>query len=168
MAVSRRVFKFLMAGVPWYGPIYHEAFRLEQRAGLDSAALDIVERGLLEIPRYGPLWFGAFRVCERLDAETQECGEYKSKSLVRTRIMLHRALHQISKELVWKVHFEGAQIEERCAGSSRIGVNLDRARQCYMRAIRSCPKNLRWKIWLAGGRMELGANHQERAAASSV
>ena len=78
MAVSRRVFKFLMARVPWYGPIYHEAFRLEQRAGLDSAALDIVERGLLEIPRYGPLWFGAFRVCERLDAETQECGEYKS------------------------------------------------------------------------------------------
>ena len=170
--VSRQVFKFLMERIPWYGPIYYEAFRLEERVGRDSAALDIVEGGLVEIPRYGPLWFGAFRVCERLDTETGVDGEYKSKGPVRTHIMLERALHLISKELIWKVHFEGAQIEERFAASAaetaRCKGNLNRARRSYVRALRTCPTNLRWKVWLAGGRMELSRSHQERAASIGV
>lgn len=54
-----------MSHVPWYGPIYNEAFRLEEKCEHHATALAIVERGLKEIPRYGPLWFGAFRLCER-------------------------------------------------------------------------------------------------------
>lgn len=57
--------QYLMSHVPWYGPIYNEAFRLEEKSEHHASALAIVERGLKEIPRYGPLWFGAFRLCER-------------------------------------------------------------------------------------------------------
>jgi hypothetical protein len=59
------VSQYLMSHVPWYGPIYNEAFRLEEKCEHHATALAIVERGLKEIPRYGPLWFGAFRLCER-------------------------------------------------------------------------------------------------------
>jgi hypothetical protein len=35
-----------MTHVPWYGPIYHEAFRLEEKAERYEIALAIVEQGL--------------------------------------------------------------------------------------------------------------------------
>ena len=82
-----------------------------------------------------------------------------------------RAKFLISKELIWKVHFEGAQIEGRFAASAetaRCKGNLNRARRSYVRALRTCPTNLRWKVWLAGGRMELSRGHQERAASIGV
>jgi la-related protein 1 len=68
-AMARRVLKYLMHHVPWYGPLYLEAFRLERDLGRPEEALVIVETGLKTIPRYGPLWFGAFRLCE--DARLQ-------------------------------------------------------------------------------------------------
>ena len=51
VSTARRVLKYLMAHVPWYGPIYHEALRLEEKAEQPSAALRVVEQGLKEIPR---------------------------------------------------------------------------------------------------------------------
>lgn len=42
--VARRVFKFLMENVPWYGPIYYEAFRFEERTQHMERALRIVRR----------------------------------------------------------------------------------------------------------------------------
>ena len=162
VAISRKVFKFLMASVPWYGPIYYEAYRLEEKMGCDSTALDIIDRGLVEVPRYGPLWFGAFRVCERLDAARNTDASVDGP--IRTRLMLDRALHFISKELVWKVHFEGAQMEERVTQLTRTKTaDLDRARRRYMQSVVACPINLRWKVWLAGGRMEASANHLAHA-----
>jgi len=164
--VSRKVFKFLMERVSWYGPIFFEAYRLEERSGEDSAALDIIDRGLLQIPRYGPIWFGAFRVCERLDAAT-DADVAVAGGPVRTRLMLDRALHFISKELVWKVHFEAAQMEERAAArlvvQTRNEPDLRRARRRYVQSVAACPMNLRWKVWLAGGLMELSANHLDYA-----
>ena len=153
-----------------YGPIYHEALRLEEKIERPHAALLVVERGLKEIPRYGPLWFGYFRVAEKLDVDEwlrdlrvfagkkrrsqrkrlrslqqrQELtggqtqlqastemdsgtGEEKVQRhpsldppLVRTRRALSAAMNAISKELVWKVQFEAAQIEERTAALTRM------------------------------------------------
>ena len=37
----------------------------------DSAALDIIRRGLAELPRYGPLWFGLMRIVERIDTKLE-------------------------------------------------------------------------------------------------
>lgn len=51
VCTARRVLEYLMTHVPWYGPIYHEALRLEEKAERPLAALDIVCRGLQEIPR---------------------------------------------------------------------------------------------------------------------
>ena len=31
MQVARRVFKYLMKHVPWYGPVYFEAYRFEEK-----------------------------------------------------------------------------------------------------------------------------------------
>ena len=50
-----------------YGPIYFEAFKLEDRDERDAAALLVVKKGLKELPRYGPLWFGLLRIIERRD-----------------------------------------------------------------------------------------------------
>ena len=68
---ARRVLKYLMFHVPWYGPLYLEAYRLERDQQRVNEALLIVERGLRSIPRYGPLWFGALRLCEEIDASKQ-------------------------------------------------------------------------------------------------
>ena len=41
IATARRVLKYLMKWVPWYGPIYNEALRLEERAERPLAALQV-------------------------------------------------------------------------------------------------------------------------------
>lgn len=201
---ARRVLKFLMHSVPWYGPIYGEAVRLEERCDRPHAALALVEQGLSAIPRYGPLWFGLLRIAERLDlddwlrsvqafvkdveAQAQQAahhagapddtsvgepvessvsggdggrdsGSSKSSSissistgsngssganfseraaplvwppleppLERTRRALADASHAISKELVWKVLFEGAAAEERAAQLARLELANRRAK----------------------------------------
>ena len=38
--------RYLITHVPWYGPIYHEACRLEEKAEEYETALAIVEQGL--------------------------------------------------------------------------------------------------------------------------
>ncbi|CBN74834.1 conserved unknown protein [Ectocarpus siliculosus] len=134
--VARKVLKYLMTHVPWYGPIYYEAFRLEEKAEHFESALAIVQRGLQEIPRYGPLWFGAFRLSEKLDMRDAKKALVEGKSpfeayqqratsdasrrgqmvvCSRAKETVEKAKDCISKELVWKVHFEAAQIEERLA-----------------------------------------------------
>ena len=50
-----------------YGPIYFEAFKLEDRDERDASALSVVKKGLKELPRYGPLWFGLLKIIERRD-----------------------------------------------------------------------------------------------------
>jgi la-related protein 1 len=162
VTTARRIFRYLMLHVPWYGPIYLEAFRFEERCEEREKALKIINGGLREIPRYGPLWFGAFRLCEvgdtqRLESKwaaqsdrwckgghkaaqtAQKGGKTEEKGgtvrsagtsstpeeevdklevLKATRDVLNRAIHHISKELVWKVYLESAQIEERIASSA--------------------------------------------------
>eukprot|EP00592_Proboscia_alata_P008194 CAMPEP_0194365184 /NCGR_PEP_ID=MMETSP0174-20130528/13181_1 /TAXON_ID=216777 /ORGANISM="Proboscia alata, Strain PI-D3" /LENGTH=1805 /DNA_ID=CAMNT_0039139697 /DNA_START=381 /DNA_END=5798 /DNA_ORIENTATION=- len=156
--ISRRVLKYLMLHVPWYGPLYLEAYRLERDACRNSDALLIVERGLAEIPRYGPLWFAGLRLCEGLDVSN---GDYH---LPLTLQMVERASSCISRELLWKLHLEAAQIQERASflTSSNTSViimqnHLQSCRRSFVRAILSCPPNLCWKVWLASGRMELTA-----------
>jgi la-related protein 1 len=147
--------QYLMAHVPWYGPIYNEAFRLEEKCEHNATALSIVERGLKEIPRYGPLWFGAFRLCERLDLQQgrDKLALGRVPEMARTREAIMRALGSISKELIWKVHFEAAQIEERAAlmAAARRPGDTGRARdellgpcrRCYVDAVLTSPTNLR-------------------------
>ena len=164
--MARRVLKYLMHHVPWYGPLYLEAYRLERDQGRLDEALAIVEKGLRSIPRYGPLWFGAFRLCEALDMSK------KAYHLPRTTALLRRATNNISRELVWKIHLDAAQIFERaatCLCDENDELSLDKelniCRKRFAMTASSCPPNLSWKVWLASGRMELSAGHPERARA---
>ena len=73
--------------------------------------------------------------------------------LVRaTRSLVERGVRHISKDLVWKLWFECAQVEERHG-------NLLRSRAAYVRSVAACPPNLRWKVWLGGARTELAHRH---------
>lgn len=162
--MARRVLKYLMHHVPWYGPLYLEAYKLEHDLGRSKEALEVVERGLAAIPRYGPLWFGAFRLCEQLDQDA------KQYDLPRSLSMVDRATYSISKELVWKVHLEAAQMLERSAVeylyvSADPSANdiMDLSRKRFAMTILTCPPNLRWKVWLASGRMEAAAGNADRA-----
>jgi len=162
--MARRVLKYLMHHVPWYGPLYMEAYRLERDLGRPVEALEIVERGLQAIPRYGPLWFGAFRLCEALDIAE------KAYDMPRTSEMFDRATKSISRELKWKVHLHAAQILERTAielVNTRRETSLDKelilCRERFGMTVLTCPPNLSWKVWLAGGRMELSAGNTEQA-----
>ncbi|GBG29162.1 Pre-mRNA-splicing factor CLF1 [Hondaea fermentalgiana] len=198
--VARKVFKYLMENVPWYGPIYFEATRFEEKNEEFDRAIAIVEKGLKEIPRYGPLWFNAFRLHEKTEMEQairaasgakaqqvarESCQLLRKEEdrarfvlqdmfgvddacfvvntvpckLLQTRGALQRAMNCISKELVWKVHFEAAQVAERGGGSEA----LQRARHAYVQSVLRCPVNLRWKVWLAGARAELAHANMEKA-----
>jgi tetratricopeptide (TPR) repeat protein len=164
--MARRVLKYLMHHVPWYGPLYLEAYRVERDQGRLKEALAIVEKGLKSIPRYGPLWFGAFRLCEALDMSE------KAYQLPRTTALLRRATNNISRELVWKIHLDAAQVLERtanflCDENEELTLNneLNVCRKRYAMTASTCPPNLSWKVWLASGRMELSAGNPERARA---
>lgn len=162
--VARRVLKYLMHHVPWYGPLYLEAYKLEKDLGRTKDALVVVERGLEAIPRYGPLWFGAFRLCEEMDIANAQY------DLPRTMAMIRRATESISKELIWKVHLEAATMMERVAveylSDTTKPTAADTMEQCRKRfamTILKCPPNLRWKVWLASGRMEVLAGNYDTA-----
>ena len=164
--MARRVLKYLMHHVPWYGPLYLEAYKLEKNLGRSREALQVVERGLIAIPRYGPLWFGAFKLCEELDQSSQKY------TLPQTTSMIDRSTLCVSKEIIWKVHLEAAQMLERCAvefldpaTDPTAKAVLDMSRKRFARTILTCPPNLRWKVWLAAGRMEVAAGNTDRARA---
>lgn len=163
VSIARRVLKYLMHHVPWYGPLYLEAYRLERDQDHTEESLAVVERGLHAIPRYGPLWFGALRLCEELDIQNED---YR---LPLTVEMVERATKCISKELVWKVHLEAAQMHERAAvlqcnvDDPDFDLMLDPARRRLALTVLTCPSNLRWKVWLAAARTELGFGNTERA-----
>jgi len=154
--VARRVLKYLIVHVPWYGPLYLEAYKLEKDLGSMKDALAVVEKGLKEKPQYGPLWFGAFKLCEEMDVANERY------DLPRAMEMISRATGNISKELVWKVHLEAASMLERVATEYLDGTTqptsqetAERARKSFAEAMLNCPKNQKWKVWLAAGRMEV-------------
>jgi len=164
--MARRVLKYLMHHVPWYGPLYLEAYKLEKNLGRSLEASQVVERGLVAIPRYGPLWFGAFKLCEEMDQSSQNF------TLPRTMSMIDRSTLCVSKEIMWKVHLEAAHMLERSAvefldpaNDSTAKVVMDMSRKRFARTILTCPPNLRWKVWLASGRMEVAAGNTDRARA---
>ncbi|GAM27682.1 hypothetical protein SAMD00019534_108580 [Acytostelium subglobosum LB1] len=140
--VARKIFKYLMQHVPWYGPIYQEAYKLEERCEEYERAIAIIERGLQEDPKYGPLWFSALRLYEKTS----------HGFLQTTRNVVERARQGVSREVTWKIYFEAAQIEERSRNAS-----LSRA--AYVRCVEQCPENLQWKVWLGGSRTELNADN---------
>lgn len=165
-SMARRVLKYLMHHVPWYGPLYLEAYRLERDQNNPKDAFAVVERGLAAMGRYGPLWFGAFRLCEEMDMARKD---YHLPNALR---MIKRATVGISKELVWKVHLEAAQMLERAAleqvndnASPSLDTLLTPTRKRIAMTILTCPNNLRWKVWLAAARMELGIGNTERSRA---
>lgn len=104
LTTARLFLNYLMKYVPWYGPIYYEAYRLEEREKRTPEALSIIRRGLQELPRYGPLWFGLLRMMEKKDSLLERrfwlCGMLPHHSnLVRE---CKEALKSISKELTWR------------------------------------------------------------------
>ena len=165
VATARRVLKYLMHHVPWYGPLYLEAYRLERDQQRLDDALRVVELGLNAIPRYGPLWFGAFRLCEEMDLSG---GKFALPTAIN---MIERATGSISKELVWKVHLEAAHMHERAALQQRALDHpmfhdlLEPARRRLALTVLTCPNSLRWKVWLAAARLELCIGNERRARA---
>eukprot|EP01034_Spumella_vulgaris_P027264 gene27264-33958_t len=123
MSVAKQLLQFLMIQVPWYGPIYFEAFRLEEKEHSDLAALKIIRKGLEELPRYGPLWFGLLRIMERQDTveESKAWMRGERPRLVNMCREADEAIRLISRELTWKVHFEKAQAQERAAEVVAVG-----------------------------------------------
>ena len=88
-----------------------------------------------------------------------------------------QALRHISKELVWKVHFELSQASERAAEVAALGLHLHTgqplqrcrdkmlctARQSLVRSLLMCPSNLRWRVLLVGARMEISVGSIPKA-----
>lgn len=177
--VARQFLKYLMDNVSWYGPIYFEAYKLEEKIDRSAVAMDIIQRGLKNLPRYGPLWFGLLRMVERRDVldEMRKWLQGCSPCLRRLRAESSNAITSISRELIWKVHFELSQAEERAAESASFGMcntstkSLNRsrnellanARMALLRSLMTAPPNLRWKVLLAASRLELSTGSLKRA-----
>jgi len=136
----------LIQNVPWYGPIFQEAYRFEDRCEHFENAVGVVEQGLRENPKYGPLWFSALRLFEKVAPE----------KLPDTFRMASECL---MKDLKWKAYFEMAQIYERAC-------KFDEARALYRSGLEFCPANLEWKIWFGACRTEMYAQNYEAARAN--
>lgn len=163
LTVAKEILKYLTHYVPWYGPLYLAHTKLERDYGTAVDAFAIVERGLKELPRYGPLYFQAFCLLEKEDLM------HNAYNLPRTMKMVSRA-DNISRELLWKVHLEAAQIQERAAAQqvqNNPNLNLKKyltsTRTSYAKALMLCPPNLCWKIWLASGRTEVSCGNMDEA-----
>jgi tetratricopeptide (TPR) repeat protein len=145
LPTARKVFRYLLDNLHPHGPIYYEAYKAEASCEEYENALAFVEEGLSILPKYGPLWFALFHLLEKL-GEPHE----------RLRESLDKAVLTISKELVWKVYFEGGQIEER-------QWNLVAAREFYEKSAQQALVTLRWKVWMAWARLELMDDNEEAA-----
>ncbi|CAM9266433.1 unnamed protein product, partial [Ectocarpus fasciculatus] len=165
-ARARTLYNFLMDHVPWYGPIYSEALRLEETGHHFTSCIGIIKRGLHELHRYGPLWFGLMRAVEQFDVENEKTAWGMAgcqPRLDNVKLFLELAVKHISRELVWKLHFEMGQIVERAHEEPSGSISnikhslLGPARKAYLDSLLSCPSNLRWKVLLAGARMEISA-----------
>lgn len=161
--IAREWLKYLTHHVPWYGPLYKIHSEFERDYGDPADAFAIVERGLKELPRYGPLYLVAFRLLEKDDLLQ------KAYDLPKTMDMVSRA-DNISRELLWRVHFEAAQSQERAAMLLMVEkpkLSLKKAlyatRRSYSKAIMLSPPNLVWKIWLASGRTEVSCGNTNGA-----
>lgn len=93
-----------MKAVPWYGPIYYEAYRLEERLGQREQAYEIIQKGLAELPRYGPLWLALIHVMEQKDIARES--QYWLRGMLPSHQGLNQACQEalrcISKELTWR------------------------------------------------------------------
>lgn len=177
---ARVLFEFLTNNIVWYGPIYFEAYRLEERENNFVETLTIISKGLNALPRYGPLWFGLLRIMERFDVENEEklwqFGNIPQLNNLRGEIP--NSIRFISHELVWKIYFEQSQAEENAANITANGIaNIAIYRNIYdernrlyhdvrislVRSLLACPMNLKWKVWLAGSRLELSTGLVSRA-----
>ncbi len=184
--VAREIFKFLMEYNPWYGPIYHEAFNLEEKLSENGRPLKIIQRGLEALPKYGPLWFALLRIAEREDCaeETKYWWLGIPPKLTQLHAESKRAIDNISKELIWKIFFELAQSEERAceivsivkfhtsvtvpsATNKQLSHYRDelfgKVRLLMSNSVLSCPNNLRWKVWLLASRIEVSSGHLSKA-----
>jgi la-related protein 1 len=152
MTVARKVFKYLVKSVPWYGPIYCDMCAVHERECDWLRAEKIVACGLQNIPRYGPLWLCAMRVCERkfmLPAFGKPLPDAAQLVCNQTRQIATQALQLMgSKELVWKLLMHASQSEARAG-------NVSSWRSATTSASLSAPDNLRWKVWNAAAKMEL-------------
>ena len=162
-SIAREWLKYLTHHVPWYGPLYKIHSEFERDYGDPVEAFVIVEKGLKELPRYGPLYLVAFRLLEKEDLSR------KAYDLPKTMDMVSRA-DNISRELLWRVHFEAAQSQERAAVllmAEKPKLSLKKAlyatRRSYSKAIMLSPPNLVWKIWLASGRTEVSCGNTNGA-----
>jgi len=148
---ARKVFRFLNEKLT-HGPIFYEAYKAEVNYEEYENALIIVEKGLNLLPKYGPLWFASFYLLEKLSIINKEEGG--KGDLTKLRDFIEKSVLTISKELIWKVYFEGGQIEERAG-------NLNLARQYYIQSAINAIPTLRWKVWLSAARLELLENKEE-------
>jgi len=174
-AIARRVFKYLISHVPWYGPLYLKASNLERNSGRIEEALYVAEKGLREVKRYFPLYIETFRLCERLDLDAHAHTANCTLFLPRTMSLIDKAVNSIHKELNWKIHLESAQACERSlfyVDSSKYiteewaPLRNSMAMRCrlgFTNSFLACPQNLAWKVLIAGTRMELCHGNEETA-----
>eukprot|EP00761_Pharyngomonas_kirbyi_P006289 gb/GECH01006295.1/.p1 GENE.gb/GECH01006295.1/~~gb/GECH01006295.1/.p1 ORF type:complete len:958 (+),score=200.06 gb/GECH01006295.1/:1-2874(+) len=138
ISIARDVFKYLTENVSRHGPVYFDAYKLEEKCENYEKALKIVNKGLANCPRYGPLWFAKLHLEEKVADE----------NLDNVRATIKEAVQNMSKELIWKVYYEQAQIEERAG-------NIEEAKKAYAHSTACALPNLQWKVLVAASRLSM-------------
>lgn len=136
------ILRCLLLKLPYQGPLYGEACRIEAMLGNLGPALSLAEQGVQMCLKYGPLWFVLLKLTEKV----------YGTAAVREYVAL--AKQHLCQELHWKLHFEVA------AACSRDG-HMQECRRHIARAALSCPRHLRWKVWLLAARAELWDGSEE-------
>lgn len=93
LVIARKIYKYLMNNVPFYGNVFHEASLLEEKWNNIEAAIRICEQGLILNPRYAPLYITLIRLHEKLACLLNP----HSPDLTATRDAVSLALENIPK-----------------------------------------------------------------------
>jgi tetratricopeptide (TPR) repeat protein len=169
-----------------YGPLWFMYFRLKEKTETKSETLahwNAYYAWAKNAPANKNTGAAASSHGDSVMSKCKDKPEFQLR-LAETLRVLHNSVDFVSKELVWKVHFETAQVMERAANTFRrvgrqevhllsSGAGEDRgtarafnyadraklwiarARKAYTRCVSFCPPPLRWKVWVAGARTEV-------------
>jgi tetratricopeptide (TPR) repeat protein len=142
---AARIMHFLVDKLPRNGVISNEAAKLEASLGHYPEAFEICHRGMEQSSRYGLLWFTYLRLFCINKANASLADKWADVSIAS---IVQRAQQNLSADLLWKIHFEAAQMKASLGDFAASEV-------WFKKSGSTCPSSLQWKVLLGNSRMKL-------------
>ncbi len=161
---ARRVFKYLIENVHWYGPVYAEAARFEENRENFERAEIVANQGITACPRYGPLWLTTVRLALRravIQLATLNQSGRDSESFYTVTGDQNTDGHMILPSLTWRMPVLRTGLH-----ADTISRIISPVRALLDRTCQHINQELLWKVHIERANLEkmLGNFDEARAA----